>query len=244
MTTEAVPDVFASETPSWSALVSLTKIPQADPSPLTSSAPQEYFSKSAGPVKRVILTYNQNGTSRGIASIIFRQPESAAKAAKDLNGMLVDKKPIKIEVVVDPTKVPTAVPTSRSLAQRASQPKPAQQPKSAARNNTNANNNNNNNTSSAGGRRGGRGGRGGRSGRPKPKTAEELDQEMTDYFVQSGVGAAAAGPGDAAIDVNGAQVQQVQATTQAGAPVAAVAAAAAPAPAAQAGALDMGMDDI
>ncbi|KAI5310597.1 hypothetical protein KEM55_004754 [Ascosphaera atra] len=81
----------------------------------------EYFSKSAGPVKKVILTYNQNGTSRGIASIIFRQPESAAKAAKDLNGMLVDKKPIKIEVVVDPTRVqPAAASSAKSLADRAS----------------------------------------------------------------------------------------------------------------------------
>lgn len=43
--------------------------------------------------------------------------------------------------------------------------------------------------------RGGRGGRGGRrgrnAGRPKPKTAEELDAEMTDYFVGNGTDAAA-----------------------------------------------------
>ncbi|KAI5305701.1 hypothetical protein KEM56_003593 [Ascosphaera pollenicola] len=144
----------------------------------------EYFSKSAGPVKKVILTYNQNGTSRGIASIIFKQPESAAKAAKNLNGMLVDKKPIKIEVVVDPTKVQAAAAStgSKSLAQRATQPKSTQPAKAAAPKN---------NAAARGGRRRGRAGR---PNKPKPKTAEELDQEMTDYFVQAGAGSGEAAP--------------------------------------------------
>lgn len=56
---------------------------------------QEYFSKSVGFVKKVSLQYNQNGISRGIADIIFGKPGLAAKAAKDLNGMLVDKRPMK-----------------------------------------------------------------------------------------------------------------------------------------------------
>jgi THO complex subunit 4 len=43
----------------------------------------------------VSLQYNQSGASRGIADIIFSKPDSAAKAAKDLNGMLVDKRPMK-----------------------------------------------------------------------------------------------------------------------------------------------------
>lgn len=47
-------------------------------------------------MKRVILTYNQNGSSRGVANIIFSKPETAAKAAKDLNGLLVDGKPMKV----------------------------------------------------------------------------------------------------------------------------------------------------
>ena len=53
--------------------------------------------------------------------------------------------------------------------------------------------------------RGGRGGRGDRgarrgrnAGRPKPKTAEELDAEMTDYFVVGGT------PGEEAVVSNGA----------------------------------------
>lgn len=43
-----------------------------------------------------MLTYNQNGTSRGIASITFSKPDTAAKAAKELNGLLVDGRPMKV----------------------------------------------------------------------------------------------------------------------------------------------------
>jgi RNA recognition motif-containing protein len=43
-----------------------------------------------------MLTYNQNGTSRGIASIVFSKPDTAAKAAKELNGLLVDGRPMKV----------------------------------------------------------------------------------------------------------------------------------------------------
>jgi THO complex subunit 4 len=44
----------------------------------------------------VEIRYNQNGTSRGIADISFFKAESATKAAKELNGMLVDKRPMKV----------------------------------------------------------------------------------------------------------------------------------------------------
>src|SRR5690606_6259077 len=72
-------------------------------------------------------------------------------------------------------------------AKQAAKPKPATStPKSA--------------TNSARGRQSKRGGRGGRSGgRPKPKTAEELDAEMADYWdggsaPSAGAVAAAAAP--------------------------------------------------
>lgn len=47
-----------------------------------------------------MLTYNQNGTSRGIASIIFGKADTAAKAAKELNGLLVDGRPMKVSIVI------------------------------------------------------------------------------------------------------------------------------------------------
>jgi THO complex subunit 4 len=46
----------------------------------------------------VDIRYNQNGSSRGVADIIFVKPDAAAKAAKDLNGMLVDKRPMKASI--------------------------------------------------------------------------------------------------------------------------------------------------
>lgn len=107
-----------------------------------------------------------------------------------------------------------------------SQPKAAQPVKATAAPK------NNNNTNNAGGRGGRRRGRGGRPNRPKPKTAEELDQEMTDYFTQAGTSGieGAAAPAEA----NGqAPVQQNQAAPAAGA-----------APATAGEVDDMGMDDI
>jgi THO complex subunit 4 len=41
------------------------------------------------------MTYNKDGRSLGVATIIFSKPDAAVKAAKDLNGMLVDKRPMK-----------------------------------------------------------------------------------------------------------------------------------------------------
>jgi THO complex subunit 4 len=43
-----------------------------------------------------MVTYNQNGTSRGIAALTFSKRDTAAKAAKDLNGLLVDGRPMKV----------------------------------------------------------------------------------------------------------------------------------------------------
>ncbi|KAE8326181.1 hypothetical protein BDV39DRAFT_206076 [Aspergillus sergii] len=150
------------------------------PSDVNEANIKEYFSKSAGPVKRVMLTYNQNGTSRGIASIVFSKPDTAAKAAKDLNGLLVDGRPMKIEVVVDANhapEVPAAKPLGERVAQTKSQPKPATASKAA-------------DSSRGRGRRGGRRGPAPKPNRPKPKTVEELDAEMMDYFSNENAGTA------------------------------------------------------
>ncbi|KAI4272424.1 MAG: hypothetical protein L6R38_006608 [Xanthoria sp. 2 TBL-2021] len=112
---------------------------------------------------------------RGIVTIVFSRPESAAKALESLNGVQVDKRPMKIEVVLDATKAVAAVP-SKGLSDRITNnkgPKPATAAKATA-----------NGAGTRDNTRGrGRGGRRGRNaGRAKPKTADELDAEMTDYF--------------------------------------------------------------
>lgn len=57
---------------------------------------QDYFSKSVGAVKKVMLTYGPNGRSRGTATIIFSKPGSAGQAARELNGVKVDNRPMKV----------------------------------------------------------------------------------------------------------------------------------------------------
>jgi THO complex subunit 4 len=134
---------------------------------------KEYFVKTIGPVKRVELSYGPGGNSRGIANIVFVRSESAAKAVKECNGIPVDGKPIKVELIVD-ANVAKSMPAPKGLSERITQPKP--QPKSAASTKASAGPS----TRGRGGKT--RGTRGGRNPRPAKKTAEELDSEMADYW--------------------------------------------------------------
>jgi len=142
---------------------------------------KEYFGKSVGPIRRVEISYGPNGVSRGIANITFSRADGANKALTALDGLLVDNKPMKIEILVDASRAP-AIPAPKGLSERIVQPK--SQPKSAATTKATAN-------AGGGGASGGRAGRRGRGGharnsRPAKKTAEELDSEMADYFDNGG----------------------------------------------------------
>lgn len=57
---------------------------------------QDYFGQTIGGVKRAMLNYGPNGRSRGVATIIFRTGDSGSKAAKQLDGVKVDGKPMKV----------------------------------------------------------------------------------------------------------------------------------------------------
>ncbi|KAL9584478.1 MAG: hypothetical protein Q9203_004648 [Teloschistes exilis] len=144
------------------------------PTDVTEKNVKEYFSDTIGPVKRVHLTYGPNGVMRGIVTIVFTKPDSAAKALQTLNGVQVDKRPMKIEVVLDATKAAAPAPV-KGLSDRITQgkgPKPAKGAKPAT-----------NGTTTRGEQTRGRGrARGRNAGRGKPKTADELDAEMVDYF--------------------------------------------------------------
>jgi THO complex subunit 4 len=63
---------------------------------LTWKFAQDYFSKSVGAVKKVMLTYGPTGRSRGTATIVFAKPGSAAQAAHELNGVKVDNRAMKV----------------------------------------------------------------------------------------------------------------------------------------------------
>lgn len=140
-----------------------------------------------------MMQYGPNGRSLGAATVIFNRRDQAAQAVKALDGIKIDSRLLKVELLVSAKDAPAAT-AAPSLAERVTyvhsqylkthltyklsrqpkkdKPKPATATKDA-------------------GARGGRGGRGGRSGRGrgprnanprgKPKTVEELDAEMEDY---------------------------------------------------------------
>ncbi|KAI9679558.1 MAG: hypothetical protein M1817_005580 [Caeruleum heppii] len=171
---------------------------------------KEYFTTTVGPVKKVLITYGPNGMSRGVATVIFHKADGASKASSQLNGMLVDGRSIKIEVVLDATKARAAVVPVKALSERVSQPKNAPKPAtSGAKATTNGT------AASVRGGRPARGGRRGRAGRAKPKTADELDAEMADYFDGGNGPATAAATGGEPV-ANGGPVQANNAGGDAG----------------------------
>lgn len=160
---------------------------------------QEYFASAVGvgKPKKVLLQYGQNGRSLGMAQIVFSKHEQAVKATAALNGVKIDNRPVRVEMLVSAANIPPAA-AQPSLADRVTQPKkdkpkPATAAKAAPASAKNAR--------GRGGRAEGRG-RGGRAGRErtKKKTVEELDAEMADYFPagEGNTDAMAAGPADAA----------------------------------------------
>ena len=76
--------------------------PYHDKFRLTWNFVQDYFSKSVGAVKKVMLTYGPTGRSRGTATIVFAKPGSAAQAAHELNGVKVDNRAMKVRIPLCP----------------------------------------------------------------------------------------------------------------------------------------------
>ncbi|KAF2860989.1 hypothetical protein K470DRAFT_201038, partial [Piedraia hortae CBS 480.64] len=136
------------------------------PQDVNESLIKDFFSKAIGSVKKVAVSYGPNGRSRGEATVTFGKPDAASQAHKDYNNVAVDGKPMKIEIIG------AMAPAPKGLADRMSKPKANNakgQPKNPTKKNEGGRNARN--------RMSGRGG-----GRSKPKTAEELDAEMVDYF--------------------------------------------------------------
>ncbi|KAL5378755.1 hypothetical protein PMIN06_011602 [Paraphaeosphaeria minitans] len=141
---------------------------------------KEYFNTvvNVGKPRRILLQYGPNGKSLGSATVIFNKSEQAIKATNALQGVKIDGKPIRVELLVSAAAVAAQPPSS--FADRITQPKKADKPKPATAAKA---------APAAGRERGrgdraagrGRGGRGGRE-RSKKKTQEELDAEMEDYF--------------------------------------------------------------
>ncbi|KAF9175483.1 hypothetical protein BGX21_010323 [Mortierella sp. AD011] len=125
------------------------------------------FSSRVGPLKKCTLMYDQHGKSTGTALVHFTRVTDAELAMQKFNGVPLDGRDMKIELIVTAAAVQTAAPPAK--AQSKAPGKQAQQKKRAV---------------SGTGRGRGRGrGRGGRQGEKKEnKTADQLDAEMTDYM--------------------------------------------------------------
>lgn len=50
--------------------------------------------------------------------MLFRESDGASKAFQKLNGLLVDGRPIKIEIVVGAAQADKVIPTAKALADR------------------------------------------------------------------------------------------------------------------------------
>jgi THO complex subunit 4 len=140
---------------------------------------KELFQATVGALREVNLHYDASGRSKGVASVIFQKKGDGNKAYQQYNNRLIDgKRPMKIEVVVDPSRL---APTP-SLASRVA---PVENT-AVVTNGTQA-------ARSRGGAPRGRGRRQGSRKTERPqKTVEDLDAEMEDYTTSSAAPAAAA----------------------------------------------------
>ncbi|EPQ52328.1 RNA-binding domain-containing protein [Gloeophyllum trabeum ATCC 11539] len=134
---------------------------------------KELFHQTVGPCREVTLHYDAAGRSKGVAAVHFTRKGDATKAYQQYNNRLIDgKRPMRIEIVVDPAK-----PVPATLASRVA---PAGVVDSVPR---------------GGGRGRGRGrGRGGRRNERPVKSAADLDAEMEDYTSTAAAETAAAAP--------------------------------------------------
>ncbi|KAJ4367402.1 RNA-binding RNA annealing protein [Neocucurbitaria cava] len=183
---------------------------------------QDYFQSAVnvGRPKKILMQYGPNGRSLGSATVIFNKHDQAVKATAALNGVKIDGRPVRVEMLVSAANIPLQA-RQPSLAERVTYVQPLMvtkpqltvyrqpkkdKPKPATAEKTEK-------AGGAAGRGRGRGqtrgrgrGRGGREARTK-KTTQELDAEMEDYFpsgennaTNGAEGAQASAGGDTAMD--------------------------------------------
>ncbi|KAI3648945.1 hypothetical protein MP228_006799 [Amoeboaphelidium protococcarum] len=149
---------------------------------------KELFS-TAGPLKKVSLSFDSSGKSKGSAEVIFIRKQDALYAIKKYNGVALDGRPMRLEMVARISGAETA-----SIQSRLSQPDDRRggnggairsRPTSSRPARVDA----------KGGRPGGQRGRRQRKREDGPqKTAEQLDAEMDQYMQKTS--------GDTKMDVN------------------------------------------
>lgn len=138
---------------------------------------KEFFQAKVAPVRRVDVTYNAVGKSKGISTIVFNNTAAAEKAMQ-FNGSKIDGVPLRIEYVVNLVKSASLLSrvqanpqiVTKAISGATSQKKKRTTPKSAPNGSTAVNRANPPQAKNKG-----------RNMKAK-KSAAELDQEMSDYF--------------------------------------------------------------
>ncbi|CAG8688536.1 9176_t:CDS:2 [Ambispora leptoticha] len=124
----------------------------------------ELFTSMIGPVRQVNLNFDQNGRSKGTASVVFNRRTDAVKAVEKFRNTTLDGRDIKIEFVV----APNAGPITQRIG-GLNENRPTVRGIGGTRGST---------------ARGGRGIRGStrRSDNRAKPTQEQLDAEMSEYM--------------------------------------------------------------
>ncbi|KAM9911430.1 hypothetical protein OXX80_008703 [Metschnikowia pulcherrima] len=144
---------------------------------------KDFFQSQIGGVQSVMMNYNEKGIFKGIATISFRSSKNAVKAVEKYNNAPIDggASKLKLELVIDPSKRPLAARITANAApakeqvdrksklqekKRLLQKKKKDLVKAKA-------------VKAA---KGIKQEKTGKPPKPEKKTAEQLDQEMADYF--------------------------------------------------------------
>merc|ERR1712150_303245 len=168
------------------AIVNITNLDRA----VTEADVREIFSK-IGKVKKAVVMYNAKGQSRGAALVTFANGASAAKAVREYHQAEVDGRPMYVKAVSYNAR--PATPQKKKATKKKTTKKKKPTKKKGKKGTTKKS------TKKKGGKGKGKGKqstkkKGGKKGKKfkksKPKTVEELDQEMEDYY-NKGTAAAA-----------------------------------------------------
>ncbi|WVZ62520.1 hypothetical protein U9M48_012259 [Paspalum notatum var. saurae] len=83
--------------------------PPARAAPYPPPAPKELFSE-VGELKRYSMNYEKDGKSKGTAEVVFARKVDALDAIKRYNGVLLDGKPMNIELIGNNAEPPPMPP--------------------------------------------------------------------------------------------------------------------------------------
>ncbi|GEQ72050.1 hypothetical protein JCM33374_g5736 [Metschnikowia sp. JCM 33374] len=144
---------------------------------------KDFFQSQIGGVQSVMLNYNEKGIFKGVATISFKSSKNAVKAVEKYNNAPIDggASKLKLELVIDPSKKPLAARITANAAPAKEQPdqkkkqlqekkKQLQKKKKDAA------------KAKAVAAKGVKSEKTAKKAKPEQKTAEQLDQEMADYF--------------------------------------------------------------